>query len=334
MLLLLPGAQVIESGSGLLLSPAPFSPGNWTRLALSVHPSNRSGFALAYDGKDGYVLGFGGSKVHGRVLNETWTFSGGNWTQLFPKVSPPGSNVALLAYDASSGQVIYFGGEIWYGSSRGGVSLNETWAFSRGSWSMLHSVHSPPASRYGFMDYDASTGKIVLYIGNIAANGTLVGFETWTFQGGNWTQLTTAGMPSTYPSGLAYDPVYKTVVLVGAVSHANLTIGTWLLRHGSWVLSPTTSAPPGSSVLMGAQKLTYDANSSFLVLVCAGNYAERTWKFANGHWSPLRPLHPPRTRYNFGMAFDPPDGYVVQFGGESFLYGGAIVDSDQTWTYR
>src|SRR5206468_13036699 len=59
-------------------------------------------------------------------------------------------------------------------------------------WVQLSPANSPPARSYLAMTYDPASGKIVMFGGD---NGTTYLNDTWVFDGGTWTQVTTDTPP-------------------------------------------------------------------------------------------------------------------------------------------
>jgi hypothetical protein len=305
------------------------SPG-WRQLTPATHPGNLSGFAMAYDAKDGYVVGFGGLSIKSKLSDETWAFSAGNWTQLYPTLSPPGTGNTALVYDNSTQQVIYFGGWYWPSSAISPTPLNQTWAFSGGTWTQLTPPHSPPPGE-GAMTFDPATGSPVLYEGSRQSNGSVI-FQTWTFQNGSWSRVQPGKAPLQRPIGLVYDPDVGGVVLIGQVSSSNLSVESWILKSGTWRHLTTTNEPPVSTGYgcPCIQSVVYDPLDGFLLLVAPGSFAQHTWKFQHEHWTQLTSSAPPRERQQFGLTFDTSDGYVVMFGGRSLAHA---HDYAQTWTF-
>lgn len=297
---------------------------NWTRLSSPLHPSNRNNMALAYDARDGFVVGFGGQngvKGVGRLINETWTFSGGTWTKLNLSVVPPLSNPTYMAYDDGTGQVILL--------TSSGAANEQTWAFSGGSWSRLHPLHSPPAGG-GLMTYDPAVGDLILDTTVRHANGTWVP-ETWAYGQGDWKNLSLSQTPRVDAAGFAYDPEYRGVLLIGyATGPPYPQVATWLYRNGSWVTMNTSNQP---SLLgnVGYQGMVYDGNGRSLLLVNSvfSRGSEHTWSFKSGTWRNLSPDVDPSARFNFGLTYDARDRYVVQFGG----FDSSFFDQNQTWTF-
>jgi hypothetical protein len=70
--------------------------------AVSVHPSGRTGSAMAYDAARGQVVLFGGGNAT-QVFDDTWVWDGTTWTQKAPAHKPLGRSGHAMAYDAARG---------------------------------------------------------------------------------------------------------------------------------------------------------------------------------------------------------------------------------------
>jgi hypothetical protein len=180
------------------------------------------------------------------------------------------------------------------------------------------------------MDYDYATREIVLYHALPGGSPYNVTFQTWVFRGGDWVHLLAPGIASGFPAGMAYDPQYKGEVMVGAVSQTNHSMETWLFQNSTWRVLSTNKHPPLAAVGGGAQSLAYDYGCACLLQVFPGSSWQSTWRLANGSWALLKPSSCPSERWGFGMAFDRADGYLVEFGGETY----PSTFLNQTWVYH
>jgi hypothetical protein len=61
------------------------------------------------------------------------------------------------------------------------------------------------------MDYDAISQRVVLHGGGMDAKASS---ETWTFDGGTWTRVSTAGPPRRF-ARLSFDSTAKGMLLYG-----------------------------------------------------------------------------------------------------------------------
>lgn len=244
-------------GAGVPLGDTWIFNGSWRNItaSLAVAPSPRSymDMEMAYDAADGYVLIFGGYTYNGAV-GDTWEFSGGSWTNVTGSlsVSPSPRYEATLAYDAADREVVMFGG-----LDASGNFLAQTWVWKGGAWTLLHPSTSPPARRMAQMDYDPSSGDLLLFSGiyNYAART-----DTWAFHAGVWTQLNPSPVPPGRWGGTlredprdGYDVLFGGCTSIGCLTSLN---ETWAWKNGSWTnLTGDVRSPPADR---GDFPLTFD----------------------------------------------------------------------------
>jgi hypothetical protein len=267
-----------------------YSHGRWTHLKTPVAPAPRYGASMAYDAADGYVVLFGGSpSIAARgYLNDTWTFVGGKWTGI---PAGPGLPVArayaAMAYDALDGYVVLFGGLTNANTTYG--SLNDTWSFSGGVWTLLQQYFSgcgsclAPSPRFAAaMGYDAADGVIVLFGGSYrGVSSTSYLGDTWEFSGGSWTNLTSiSGTPPSNRSGAAmtFDGWDGYLLLFGGrSSFSPYTFNdTWNFSGGVWTQMSTSSTLPGGNY---DGTIGYDAVDSTVVYLPGFPAIGGTWLY-------------------------------------------------------
>ena len=100
------------------------------------------------------------------------------------------------------------------------------------------------------MSYDARDGYVVLF-GGLSLGGALG--DTWTYEYGRWTQVSTTTSPAPsprYDAGLIYDTLDSEIVLFGGVSATGAPLSdTWAFAGGVWTnltASAGPAPPPGS----------------------------------------------------------------------------------------
>jgi len=303
--------------------------GVWTGVATQVAPTQRDSQGMTWDGKDLYVLVFGGQNcAFGTAcpfsFGDTWSSSGGDWN-LLSSTAPPPRAVAGLSWDSTDGYVLLFGG--CSAACQGSPEVyNDTWTFLNGTWTRLAPSVSP-ASRWdpGLAD-DASDGVVVLF-GGFAGTSAFFG-DTWTYTAGVWTHLTPASSPSARrPAAMAYDPVDGYVVLFGGQTASGLVQDTWTFSAGAW--TSWAIAGPSARKLAAA---AFDVADGYLVLFggygTAGSLAD-TWTFVAGTWTHLTPTSSPSAREGASSAYDAAAGVVVLAGGAG-ASGASLAD---TWTF-
>ena len=293
----------------------------WTHVVQRT-PTAREGGALAYDEADRYVLLFGGFSHSRGVFGDTWKFLHGIWTPLFPAVSPSPRYVAAMTFDQADGRVVLFGGATAHSD------LSDTWTYLAGNWTVVPSgggIVSPPGRGDPSISYDAADGYVLMFGG---FNATLAGHllnDTWSFAGGVWTNLTTAGHPSSRSdSEMTYDSEDGYVLLFSGFEHAAVPRGyeasadTWTFSAGVWtnVTATLSSGPPARAEggLVDDTYLGYPVLFGGLINFTTGG-GSGTWSFVGSGWTHLLPADHPPGGYGFGLAFDPSDNEVVLLGG-------------------
>src|SRR5437016_1521503 len=263
---------------------------------------------MGYDAKDGYVVLFGGGTAYG-LSSETWKFSAGVWSNITMSSGPPPRAFAAMTYDTSDGYVVLFGGQGF------GVLLSDTWKFSAGVWTNITSTSGPSRRVVSAMTYDTGDSYAVLFGGCELAdssNGSCLSFlgDTWKFQAGVWTNITSVGGPSRrLAMSLAYDAADSYVLLFGGAGVGNVLSDTWKFQGGVWTNITTVGGP--SRRAAGAS-LAYDAVDGYSVLFGGDNFSGLlsnsllgdSWKFSAGSWTNITSSIGPSARFGGSMAFD------------------------------
>jgi len=295
-----------------------FAAGIWTNITSSLSSSSppaRADAGIAYDSADGYVVLFGG--FDGNTLyQDTWTFVGGVWSEVHPAPSPQARFSPGMAYDGADHEVVLFGGA----DNSGSNSFNDTWTYRAGSWSQASSTFSP-APRFSMgMTYDVAN-HIVLLFGGWSAVETGSFGDTWSFSGGQWTELT----PTTVPSprnylAMTYDAALNATVMTGGHVGASVYNDTWTYNFtDGWHVISGISAPPPR----WGQDLTYDPASE--VVWQFGGFTDPSTNF-NDTWafgSPLRLT--PQAEPGVGVA-----GLLVHFVARAI---GGLPPYSYRWTF-
>jgi len=176
--------------------------------------------------------------------------SGGSFTARAPSSSAPpwlALSSAPAVYDAATGY------DLWY------VPVGATWTYANGSWSNITPVAGIPRDMGDNvrMVYDAHDGYVLLFGGAAPARPPAVGEaplnDSWKFQDGRWTNLTSAvvAAPSARNLGLlTYDTADHLVVLYGGFlpggSPGNVADPneTWTYTAGTWTNATVPGPPP------------------------------------------------------------------------------------------
>lgn len=161
----------------------------WTQAAPAVSPPARLMHAMAFDSQRGVVVMFGGTSTwltQPNWLADTWEWDGSTWTQRFPAASPPAQVRPLMAYDSVRGRTVMLGS-----------TPGEVWEWDGTNW-IAHLVspspptHPAPSLVRGVMSFDSTRAKVVLVD---YPTGAATGMQTWEWDGGSWTDRTTAVSP-------------------------------------------------------------------------------------------------------------------------------------------
>jgi hypothetical protein len=261
----------------------------------------------------------------------------------------------VITYDSQTGDVLLFGGGDGYGGGYGppGPSAgdsNETWTFTHGQWTQLHTAHTPAARYLASMVYDPDIHGVLMvdgcYATNIEGHGLacsvyIVGLydpgsdleDQWTFSGRDWHPTKLPKEPG-YDSfaSMTYDPAAGYVLFYAGPNE------TWAFQHGHWRHLRATSSPP----VNGLMSMTYDAADRYILLfggttvpanlgtiASVGTGTAETWTFSQGEWTQLHPAVSPPPTAGGAMAYDAKDGYVLLFGGAN----NTSLSYSDTWTF-
>jgi len=181
--------------------------------------------------------------------NDTWVYdySGNRWTKM-PRPAdenliPSRRNSHGLTYDRRAHRIILFGGGDLFGPA------TDTWAYDyvTNTWTNLQPVVSPPGREYGYLAYDPTADKTVLFggIGYDSNSEWLLPAETWNYdlKTNTWKLRTPARTPSARGwQAMAYsDKANAVVIFGGGVDRQHPTDETWLYRTGAnkwWQVEP------------------------------------------------------------------------------------------------
>ncbi|MCI4345133.1 MAG: PKD domain-containing protein [Thermoplasmata archaeon] len=212
---------------------------------------------------------------------------------------------------------------------------------------------SPSARAAPALVYDPILGTVVLFGGYDPMNAA--DQDTWEYSAGNWTQLSlpaSASPPGRWNANFVYDAADGYALLYGGRSLYQFFNDTWTFTSIGWSqLSPTHPPPAGFG------SMAYDAKDSVVLLFgsAQGNIPGGsgspwsdlavTWEFHGGRWSNITSTAgtAPPAAFIGAMAYDPVDGYVLLYGGETAKQAdstGPYVPaltwsfSNGTWTNR
>ncbi len=227
----------------------------------------------------------------------------------------------------------------------------------------------------GAMAYDVADGYVVLFGGTWCNTvGCYFSNETWTYQGGVWTNITlSAGTPPSgrFGMGLVFDSQdgyllgWGGEAGTGSCYRLAYCIDTWKFLGGTWTnlttttncvflgkagsqSCSTTDLARGFAGATSAQLVNDPADGYVLLATSGGNnsnngggagvwtYRAGNWTDWNYNWTSHKTLQTPR----FGaIAYDAADGYVVAFGNSADHAGDdepgyPWLPTDTTWKWE
>jgi hypothetical protein len=183
---------------------------------------------------------------------------------------------------------------------------------------------------------------LLLFGGSSVATKALLN-DTWTWQGGCWTQR----FPSVSPSpraymAAAYDPGRHLVIAYG---FPGVVSDTWSWDGTNWSLvAPTAQYQPSGGKHAGPDlffpAMSYDPATKSVIMLGADTFSLfirskvpcETWSWTGSAWQRLHPSSAPGQRTNASLAPDPAYQGMVLFGGNKV--GDTWTWNGLTWTQR
>lgn len=294
--------------------------GRWISAWSNYTPSARSLFGFATDPDNGVWL-FGGV----RGSSDLWKYAYGQWNEVFAQDAPASCAYPVTAWDSdrkvmvvvcSDSSTYEFDGTKWksitkqdkwpstsiqasmvydptqkktvlYGGYNGNY-IKDTWTWDGSKWTKADGK-DPHYRGLASMFYDPISKKIVLYggIGREDREGTLLRFgDTWTFNGKDWTEATTAGSPSPrYGAAVAFNPGDNRVHMFGGSNEKVEFVAEHFVWDGAkWTKVEGARVPPARQ----NARLAWDPTLQQFVLFggYAGYYLSDLWVLEGTSWRP------------------------------------------------
>lgn len=252
------------------------------------------------------------------------------WTDISTAHMPGPRLDGGLVFDSTDGYVLLFGGE--NDGTIPAVYYNDTWTFSGGHWTNVTNPKDAPSKRTGFVLADDPADHEVVLFGGISSTGQILD-DTWTYQGGVWTNITsslTLSPEALFWAAMAYDNATGTVILFGGL-HASIpgeeyTNETWSFHAGAWTQLTPTISPPGRN----SESLTFDGIDDELLMFGGQNESgafNDTWAFTGSTWEEQTTTGAPNPRWGVGLAYYGAESEVV-------LYAGSEAINYDVYTYH
>lgn len=265
-----------------------------------------------------------------------WEWDGRGWLRRAMTAPTPHIAGYEIAYDHGRGELLLYGG----------VDLapeDRTWSWDGATWREVETAVRPPRRTAHAMAYDAARGKVVLYGGAGSTSGSSVDsrFDTWEYDGAQWSLRATLGPPRHLEHRLAYDATRGRVVMSGGAPDRYSPRGDpivvpespqlWEWDGTRWRALPGVVDPPPRRAAM----LAYDAVRAELALfgglllgADGAAAANDTWRWQGDTWRSDDIAPPPRSRHSMG--YQASRGSAVLFGGFEQHSGATLGD---TWTW-
>lgn len=184
----------------------------WTQRFPAHAPQKRFFCKSAYLGATGLSYLLGGANAAGTYYLDMWSWNGTDWTQVTTATYPATSAwyPNCLTWDQTNDVLVLFK-PVFAGP-------NETWTFDGTDWTQQFPANMPAAPfTVGSTCWDVANGYVLLTgTPTFPASTDLI--ETWSWDGTDWTQITTATAPRNRGAVMMdYAPGYGSVVLAGGV---------------------------------------------------------------------------------------------------------------------
>ncbi len=290
----------------------------WRRAETDVAPSPRMNASMVYDSLRGRVVMFGG-RTHTATLGDTWAFDGATWTQLAPVASPPARYGAAAAYDSVRDRVVLHGG--WPSPTSGPADElwefdGTTWTlrpqaggtpslfvgtllfdpvravtlqlgagllgWDGAAWQSLSTAGLPQPLPFGPLVFDADAQRVLLVNPQQGTSSNPRSTAIFAWQGGDWTQVAAATLPTTHFVHMWWDAARHRVAGLEPTSIAQWNFRTWVLEQGAWQVATTPPPPPRRDTA-----IVYDTARRRMVVHGGrvnGGAEFDTWELADRTW--------------------------------------------------
>lgn len=231
-----------------------------------------------------------------------------------------------FVYDSTRSRVVLYGGVRYL--QNGSLSvLGDQWAWDGSAWNQVTPSHTPGPRYRSLIAYDRARDRIVLHGG---AYGTLSGdynYETWEFDGNDWSLMTGISPPTVaLDTSMVYDTTRK--MSVTCFGYPNWSSLTWGWDGQSWQQLGTI----GPAWRYYSGMVWHAARSDAILyggLISGGTPTDELRFFDGDTWSLVDSIGP-GARYNLGLAYDAKNNLVVLMGG---LQGTSSPPRGDTWVW-
>jgi len=310
--------------TALLFAPALFA----------ASPGARTATRMVYDPKSTYTVLFGGQTAFdgGTAkafnLSDTWYWVGDHWVQVYPATIPTGRSFQTMVYDSAHGRITMFGGK-----TDASNAINETWVYDGNDWSQLQPQNAPSPRIWSGSAYDTTRNRMVLFGGQFTTADLLTTtnyYDTWEFDGTNWTQIGSNGPQVGTPLLAYYEPTQQ-MIMLGTDSNQKPHMYSLNPSDGSW----TEMTPSTMPDCVNDAGLVYQAHDPKVLVLYAGtctssNTLSNTYEWDGTNWNLVTPPSGTFRLTGEAIAYDAARRTTTIFGGtEAFS-----VPLGDTYTYH
>ena len=292
--------------------------GSWAQVVPQASPNARSEHAMVFDSFNSKAIIFGG--LASVSLNDVWYYDGSKniWNRI-PNQSlpvPPALTNAVMVFDKAHSLSIMFGG-----MSPAAGERNEVWTLNGATWRWNNNTVAPLGGEGGMVAYRSAADSLISF-----SNGMTYSLD---LKSSIWSAVS-SGAPIT-DGAMVYYPLLDRLIMFGGFDGALDGNDTKRLdfASGNWENLGLARAPERRS----GHAMVYVESQNRIMLY--GGYSgiqkfTNVWMYdpAGSVWNTLTSISSPGGRKQHAMAYDPPSGKVVLFGGR----GDSGVQGD-TWIY-
>lgn len=226
-----------------------------------------------------------------------------------------------VAFHSATQEAVAFGGAHW--PVQTSVPLNQTLSADTQSraWSLMAPATVPPGRSQHVLVNDRARDRLVMF-GGAGTPPAMLG-DTWTWDGADWTQESSAQSPvARRDAAAAYDERREVMVLFGGNAGANQPISdTWEWDGQNWSQIVTATQPPA----LIRPRMAYDMDRGRHVLIGLMAGVVRVWEYDGVDWADVTPATGGSPSLGWAdVCFDPVrDAVLVVTQGDTWAWDGS-----------
>jgi hypothetical protein len=263
-----------------------FKNGDWTEAHPATSPSKRTLAGFAYDRTRGVTVMYGGQVVSddGKAINslyDMWEFDGANWTKVLDK--GPEINKPVLVFDEARNQLLMLA------VNAESKTLMYGYDVAARTWNEIKPEKLPTCVNEAAAVFVNATQQIFVVGGACPIEGVTATEEAYTWDGTNWTVVTTETLISrSVNRAVAYDAARDVLVMFGGtLAFTTIPLSTTnAFSGGNWSF-PEDVSSPGARSLFGMSSDPATGVIYMLGGISDQDFFADFWKFENGLWNPL-----------------------------------------------